>query len=406
MDNTKEIKQNPELGLVFLPGFADGERDKSVHRHIQEINAKITGTTERFEVGIRDRRFGSSEGTVGLAPNEPTSRKKHLVFIQDVLNRSEECGYKIGDHFNLRSANDHFADLKSSINASAKKAKLGECTAVMPYLYACRQDKSGHREGLDMAVALNELVNIGIRNVIVVDAHNPTAAENAIYKNSFDNILPSYDLVTEVLKSELAAYMDGKIMTFSPDQGASARTRSFASILMTPKGSFEKERNFTKFENGKHPIGDLTYVGDRGSVVGKTAFIFDDMLDSGGTILEVAKMLKELGAKSVSAVVTHGIFNKGLEPFDRAVESKILKNVFTTNSVYLGKEARGRDWLKIVDITELIAHSINALHRGESLTPHVRGSEKLQTLCQSLGLQQDRFASVRRLAADALGQTD
>ncbi|MCL2570256.1 MAG: ribose-phosphate diphosphokinase [Firmicutes bacterium] len=365
----KNERQNPKLGIVLLPGYDDW-RGQSVHEHLKLARA----SESRFLVGLDAKRFGDGEATVMFKGGEPTVRGKNLVFLADVTNH--ESAYQMHGRENRRSPDDHFADLKSAINSASGKSNYGT-TVVMPYLYRGREDKRAQRGGLDCARGLQELERLGVEHFITVDAHAPTV-QNAIPNRSFDNILPTYPMVKAILDDEYQEFNDKNMMTIGPDVGSAGRTSTYASILGSPMGLFHKERDFETFENGKHPVKNHVYTGS--SVEGKTSIIFDDIIASGGTIIETAARLKEMGAKSVLVSVTHGLFNGGFKGFDKAVEDEIIKRVYVTNSAYIPQEGKNREWLRHVDITEEIAKTISALQSGQSLTPYVRGNDRFAEL--------------------------
>ena len=182
--------------------------------------------------------------------------------------------YKLFNYENHMSPDDHFANLKRLIQAVAGKAH--RVSVIMPSLYGGRQHRRVVRESLDCAVALQELQTMGVRNIITFDAHDPRV-QNAVPLMSFDNAMPTYQVLKSLLKKDPDISFDkSKFTVVSPDEGAMNRNMYFSSVLGCNLGMFYKRRDYTRVVNGRNPIVAHEYLGE--SVEGKTVFIADDII--------------------------------------------------------------------------------------------------------------------------------
>lgn len=316
-------------------------------------------------------RFSSGDAK-GLIKN--TVRGKDLYILVDVGNYS--CTYKLFDRENYMSPDDHYADLKRIIQAASGKPH--RINVIMPLLYGGRQHRRSYRESLDCAFMLQELRDMGVENVITVDAHDPRVC-NAIPLMGFDNVIPSY----QVMKSMLSAFPDlavdkDNFMVISPDEGALNRNMFYASVMEVEMGMFYKRRDYSTIVNGRNPIVAHEYLGT--SVEGKTVFVADDIISSGESMLDIAKELKKRSAKRFFAYATYGIFTNGLAAFDKAYSEGMIDAVFSTNLTYRTPELLNRPWYKEVDVSKYIAYFIACINHDTSISNIIDSHEKIKTL--------------------------
>ena len=228
------------------------------------------------------------------------------------------------------SPDDHFQNLKRIIAAVGGKGR--RINVIMPFLYESRQHKRGSRESLDCALALQELVRMGVDNIITFDAHDPRV-QNAIPLNGFETIRPTYQFIKGLLRTFKDLQIDSEhMMAISPDEGATGRAIYLANVLNLDMGMFYKRRDFSRVVDGRNPIVAHEFLGS--SVEGKDVIILDDMISSGDSMLDVARQLKQRKAKRIFCAATFGLFTNGLEKFDQAYEEGILDAVLTTNLIY------------------------------------------------------------------------
>ena len=199
----------------------------------------------------------------------------------------------------------------------------------MPFLYEGRQHKRTKRESLDCAMALEELVRMGVSNIITFDAHDPRV-QNAIPLSGFDNFMPTYQFVKALFEHDPGLRIDKEhLMIISPDEGAMHRAVYLANNLSVDMGMFYKRRDYSRVVGGRNPIVAHEFLGS--SVKDKTVLIIDDMISSGESMLDTARELKERRAGKVIVCCTFGLFTNGLEKFDEFYEKGYIDYVITTN---------------------------------------------------------------------------
>lgn len=318
-------------------------------------------------------RFGSGEAKGTLSESV---RGTDLYLLVDVVNHSIE--YNVCGRPNMMSPDDHYSDLKRVIAAIGGKST--RITVIMPFLYESRQHKRNSRESLDCALALQELVSMGVDNIITFDAHDPRV-QNAIPLNGFENIMPTYQFIKTLLRTTPDLELDkDHMMVISPDEGAMNRAIYFANHLGVDVGMFYKRRDYTTVINGKNPIVAHEFLGD--SVEGKDVIVIDDMIASGESMLDVARQLKERKARRVYALATFGLFTNGLEIFDKAYEDGIIEKVITTNLTYQMPELFDRKWYGSADLSKYIATLIDHLNHNASISTLLDQSERIQARIQ------------------------
>ena len=314
-------------------------------------------------------RFGSGEAK-GLI--KESVRGTDLYLLVDVGNYSLE--YSLCGHKCRMSPDDHYQDLKRVIAAIGGKAR--KITVIMPFLYESRQHKRSSRESLDCAIMLQELMGLGVDNIITFDAHDPRV-QNAIPLNGFENIRPTYQFVKSLLKSTPDLQIDkDHMMVISPDEGAMNRAIYFANVLGVDVGMFYKRRDYTKVVNGRNPIVEHEFLGD--SVESKDVIVIDDMISSGESMIDVAKELKRRNAKRVYAMSTFGLFTNGLEVFDQAYKDGIIEKIITTNLTYQTPELLSREWYVSSDMSKYIALLIDHLNHDASISDLLDPTDRIQ----------------------------
>ena len=316
-------------------------------------------------------RFGSGEAK-GII--RESVRDMDLYIIVDVLNYS--VTYSLSGRVNHMSPDDHYADLKRIISASAGKAK--SVNVIMPFLYESRQHKRSSRESLDCALALQELVRMGVDNIITFDAHDPRV-QNAIPLNGFETIRPTYQFVKGLLRTFKDLQIDSDhMMVISPDEGAMDRAVYLANNLSVDMGMFYKRRDYSTVIDGRNPIVAHEFLGS--SVEGKDVLIVDDMISSGESMIDVATELKRRNANRIFVASTFGLFTNGLEKFDEAYKSGLIYRVMTTNLVYQPEELLQREYYINVDMSKYIALLIDTLNHDSSIAEYLNPTERIERI--------------------------
>ena len=316
-------------------------------------------------------RFGSGEGKGQILESV---RGTDLFLLVDVLNYSQT--YSLCGQINHMSPDDHYQDLKRIIAAVGGKAR--RITVIMPFLYESRQHKRTARESLDCAIALQELVKMGVDNIITFDAHDPRV-QNAIPLNGFETVQPAYQFIKGLLKNCPGLDIDAQhMMVISPDEGGMKRAIYIANVLGLDMGMFYKRRDYTRIVDGRNPILAHEFLGS--DVEGKDMIIIDDMISSGDSALEVAKALKDRKANRIFIFATFGLFTGGLEKFDNAYENGIITRVLTTNLIYQTPELLEREWYINCDLSKYIAYIIDTLNHDSSISDLLNPNERIQNI--------------------------
>jgi ribose-phosphate pyrophosphokinase len=233
-------------------------------------------------------------------------------------------------------------------------------------LYEGRQHKRSARESLDCATALQELVNMGVTNIITFDAHDPRV-QNAIPRSGFDNVRTSYQMIKALVREYPDITFDpASTMIISPDEGGMSRAMYYSSVLGVELGMFYKRRNYTIIVDGRNPIEAHEFLGK--SVQGKDVIIVDDMISSGDSVIDVAEKLKKMGARRIFVFATFGLFCNGCDKLDEAYEKGIFDKIFTTNLNYRAPEVIARPWYAEVDMRKYVAHIIDRLNCDETMS--------------------------------------
>ena len=316
-------------------------------------------------------RFGSGEAK-GTVRN--SLRGNDVYIICDVFNHG--VTYNMYGMTVPMSPDDHFQDIKRVIGAIGGKAR--RINVIMPMLYEGRQHKRSGRESLDCALALQELVNMGITNLITFDAHDPRV-QNAIPLHGFENVRTSYQMIKALLRIYPDINIDpDKTMIISPDEGGMSKCMYYSSVMGIDLGMFYKRRDYSVIINGKNPIVAHEYLGR--DVKDKDVIIIDDMISSGDSVIDVAQQLKAKGAKRIFIFATFGLFCNGLENMDKAYEEGIFSKIFTTNLVYRTPELLSREWYQEVNMCKYVAYIIDTLNHDRTISHLLDQSKKIHTI--------------------------
>ena len=370
------------LGIIPLKSCVDlgNKIDYYITTWRKNRESELKGTIafsgyekDTFLVGADTPRFGSGESK-GLI--KETIRGKDIFLLVDVCNNSLE--YKMAGIPNRMSPDDHFQDLKRIIAAIGGKAR--RITVIMPFLYESRQHKRTGRESLDCALGLRELYDMGVDNLITFDAHDPQVI-NAAPLNGFENIKPSYQFLKNLCKFEKDLKFDkDHLVMISPDEGAIDRSVYFASVLCIDMGMFYKRRDYSQVVDGANPIVAHEYLGT--DLAGKDVIVVDDMISSGGSMIDTAKDLKDRGANRVFIFATFGLFTNGMSKFDEAYEKGLFTRVLTTNLTYQNPELLKREYYTSVDMSKYISYIIDTLNHDASISDLLDPSTKIKSLVE------------------------
>ncbi len=370
------------LGIIALDGCQDMGKKVNDYLvkwrresdHVYKDDVVFNGyERDTYLIDAQVPRFGSGEakGIIG-----ESVRGMDLYLMVDVCNYS--LTYSLTGHINHMSPDDHFQNLKRVIAAIGGKGR--RLNVIMPFLYESRQHKRSGRESLDCALALQELVRMGVDNIITFDAHDPRV-QNAIPLSGFETVKPTYQFVKGLLNRYDDLQIDSDhMMAISPDEGATGRAVYLANVLNLDMGMFYKRRDYTRIVNGRNPIVAHEFLGS--SVEGKDVIVLDDMISSGDSILDVAGQLKQRKARRIFAAATFGLFTNGLEKFDKAYEDGLIDAILTTNLIYQTPELLERPYYINCDMSKYIALMIDTLNHDGSISSILTPNERIQYAVQ------------------------
>lgn len=363
LESCKELGQKVDAYLVKW-------RESRHHLH-KDNDAAIGYQRDTYLVKASTPRFGSGEGKGVI---HDSVRGYDLYIMSDVTNYS--LTYSLCGQQNHMSPDDHFQDIKRIIAAVGGKAR--RISVIMPFLYESRQHRRGTRESLDCALALQELTDMGVENIITFDAHDPRV-QNAIPLKGFDTIQPAYQFIKGICKHIKDLQIDSEhMMIISPDEGGTNRAIYLANVLGLDMGMFYKRRDYSKIVNGRNPIVAHEFLGS--SVAGKDVIIIDDMISSGDSMIDVATELKKRQANRIFAVATFGLFTNGLKAFDKAVEEGTIYRVVTTNLTYQTPELLSKPYYINCDMSKYIAYIVDTLNHDTTISDLLDPSDRIHSL--------------------------
>ena len=377
------------LGLIAMPGTEEMGMKvnswlKKWQDHTEESMPGDMSTTpgaerENFLIDVTCPRFGNGEGK-GMIKESIRGYDMYILCDPGAYN----VEYKMFGQTIPMSPDEHFANLKRIIAAMGGKAK--RVTVIMPMLYEGRQHRRSARESLDCAMALQELENMGVSNIITFDAHDPRV-QNAIPTTGFESIMPSYQIFKALLKKDKTLRIDkDHMMIVSPDEGAIDRNIFYASVLGLDMGLFYKRRDYTRIVNGRNPIVAHEYLGD--SVEGKDVFVADDMLSSGESIIDLAKELKKRKANRIFAGCTFALFTNGIDAFEEAYRNGFIDRVISTNLTYRKPELAETEWFIEADMSKYISFIIATLNHDRSLSKLLNPYDRIHALLKRYNNEQ------------------
>ena len=326
---------------------------------------------DNYLIEVDCPRFGSGEAKASLGTSV---RGKDIFILMDVCNHS--ITYQMNGYTNHMSPDDHYQDLKRII--AAINGKAHRVNVIMPFLYEGRQHKRAGRESLDCAYAIKELMDMGVSNFITFDAHDPRV-QNSVPLHGFDNFTPPYQFVRALLRTEKELTIDkDHIIVISPDEGALDRAVYFANVLGVDTGMFYKRRDYSTIINGKNPIVAHEFLGD--NIAGKDVIVIDDMISSGGSMIDTAKQLKKMDANRVFVCCTFGLFTDGLDAFDAAYDQGFIDKIVTTNLCYQPPELKEKPYYVEADMSKFIASIIDFMNHDASMSNIYTPTDKIHQI--------------------------
>jgi ribose-phosphate pyrophosphokinase len=312
-----------------------------------------------FKIPTRFSLFPNGEVKAELMES---IRGKDVYLVQDVENRYP-MNFNDGTTQKVFSVNDHLMTIFVTVDA-IKQAGADQVTLVAPTYPYSRQHKKKGREGLTASRVGKLLEFLGVDRIITLDIHSREIGNSFNYMR-LENLHPSYQIIRAL--SQLPDVLNDDFVVVSPDTGAVDRNKFYAAALKKPLALLYKERDYSRVSKDamENNIAEIKLLGD---VRGKTVFIVDDILGTGGTLLKAMKFLKEQGAGKVIAAIGLPLFSgDAIRYFDQAYKDGLFYRLIGTNGVY-HETLLEREWYISVNITKLFAQTITRLHQGLSLS--------------------------------------
>jgi ribose-phosphate pyrophosphokinase len=277
--------------------------------------------------------FSNGEIRVRIQPN---LRRRYVFIIQPTAS----------------PVNDNIMELIFMVDA-AKRASAKEVIAVIPHFGYSRQDrKEMSRVPISAAVVASMIEKAGVDHVLTVDIHSEQSA--GFMQKPWDNVYASHSILPVIKERNLK-----ELVVASPDKGGMLRATGYAKLLNADGLAIVyKERDVML--NNKSETVDM--IGD---VAGRDVLLVDDMIDTGGTIVNAANFLKKKGAKSIRVACTHGLFSG--DALEKISKSEI-EEVIITDTVLLSKEVMENSKITMVSVAPLLAESIRRIRTGESIS--------------------------------------
>ena len=383
MPNIEELKTAmPVAPIMILTTDASLPLAQKINQYLVEFRQSLNNSFKNdpafygymennYLIQVDCPRFENGEGKAILSSSV---RGKDIFILTDVCNHS--ITYQMNGFTNHMSPDDHYQDLKRII--AAINGKAHRVNVIMPFLYEGRQHKRTGRESLDCAYAIEELMDMGVSNFITFDAHDPRV-QNSVPLKGFDNYTPHYQFMRALLQTEDDLIIDKyHTIVISPDEGALDRAVYFANVLGVDTGMFYKRRDYTTIVNGKNPIVAHEFLGD--NIDGKDVIIIDDMISSGGSMIDTAKQLKKMNAKRVFICATFGLFTDGMAAFDEAYEKCYFDRIITTNMCYQLPELKEKPYYQEADMSKFIASIINFMNHDVSMSNIYTPTDKINNI--------------------------
>lgn len=365
----KEQLENEKLRLMVFESAK--ELGKKVDEHLLDMYG-YDKNKYTFLLPIKENFFSDGHLKVEIGQ---TVRSKDVFAITDIGNYSIE--YKMHGFINHTSPNDLIIELKDGIGACNSHAD--KINIVMPLLYAGRQHRRNTRENLMCGQMLHELeTNNHIKSIITFDAHDPSV-EHALHNTEFDNFYPTNTII-ENLINDLTLEDLKRIVFIAPDNGAVGRRNVYLNSFQSENinreaGSFYKQRDYNRLENGKNPVISHDYSG-KDNIKGRTAIVSDDMISSGGSMFDVIDELKKRKVNKIFLVVSFALFTEGIEKFEEYYKNGMFDGIYTSNLSYIPKEYANKEWLHICDCSKDIASIIYNIHNDLSISDILKDKSK------------------------------
>lgn len=303
-------------------------------------------------------------------------RGKDIYVFQDAFNGYPLFLNEQDDKQEVLSVNDHlmllFTVIDACYHASARSINL-----VLPAYPYARQDRRQGREALSAARIAQILESLGVNLILTLDIHS-RAIENSFKSLKMENLLPAYQICKSLKK--VISLKDPDLVMVAPDTGAVDRNKYYASNLKRPLALLYKERDYSRVSLDAQ---NSNIISHRllGNVADKNVFMADDMIGTGGTLIEAMKHLKEMKAKRIIAAASLPLFSgKAIESFQNAYERGYFDILIGTNAIYHNEHLLNAPWYRQASVSKLFSEAIWRIHQNISMSSLLDSSLQIQKL--------------------------
>jgi ribose-phosphate pyrophosphokinase len=352
-----------QSSLLYIPGNVDQYRPP------------------RFKINARHTYFPNGEVKTEILDSV---RGLDLYIFQDIENH-QPIAFNDGSVHRHLSVNDHIFSLLVTVDA-AVQAGAERVNLVLPSYPYARQHKRKGREGLTAARVGQMLEQLGVSRIITLDIHSKEI-ENCFDHLHLENLHASLQVIEKLIGIIDIAKED--LVVLAPDTGAVDRNKFYANALQKPLALLYKERDYSKVARSAADtnISEMKLLGE---VKGKTVFMADDMIGTGGTLIKGMKHLKDRGAERVICAVSLPLFSgSAIDDFEAAYRQGLFYRIIGTNAVH-HRDLLQKEWYIQADVTGLFAQIISLVHHNRSVSSMLDNRE----------LVAKRIKKVERLAKD------
>jgi len=365
------LAKRHEMGETEILKFVTLIEDLN-NKRIPHNKPASTYQAPNLEIPVRYTKFANGEVKAEILQSVRSLR----VFIIYDLSIQYPVHIFGPDEPEILSINDHLMFLYNTINA-VNVAGAESVQLVLPTYPYSRQHKKSGREALTASWFGHICEFMGVDRIITLDIHS-REIENSFHTLRLENLHASYQILLQLKK--LVKFDDPDLAVVSPDTGAILRNKFYAESLQKPLALLYKERDYSKISRNANNT-NIKVVKLLGEVEGKTVFMADDMIGTGGTLLTAMREIRKCGAKKIICAISLPFFNKNsIEVFDEAYKSGLFYRIIGTNAVYHDQTLLSKEWYIHTDVSDLFARIISRLHHGRSLSPLLDNRKFIQNL--------------------------
>lgn len=343
------------------------------------ISHRVTGVGDgasyrspSFKIPCKATRFANGEIKAEILRS---IRGMDIYIVQDFSNNNPVKFFGSDEEI-VCSINDHLMNLFVTIDAAFQSGARRVSLVIPTYPYS-RQHKAKGREGLTASTLGRIFENMGIKRIITLDIHSKEIA-HSFQKVSLENLHASYQILRQL--SGNINLIEEDLVVVSPDTGAIERNKFYANSLKKPLALLYKERDYSKLTRSASD-SNITSAKLLGDVKGKTVFIADDMLGTGGTLIKAMKLIREMGAKKIICSVSLPMFSgDAVKHFDEAYAEGYFDYIVGTNAVTLPDEILNKEWFFSASVSNLFARAISRVHHNRSVSPLLDNSKMIQRM--------------------------